>query len=130
MIYELRTYTLVPNRRAALYRRFQSGALDLLRKHGFDILDMWEPTDARELLIYLLRWQDANAREESWRRFRLDPAWQKLKTESEAAGPMVTKMDYVLLQQAPFFAGWDPAAGIRTAPQPGHGAEREDTKTR
>lgn len=102
MIYELRIYDVIPDRRGALYDRFRKGALRLLGKHGFRIVDMWEPTDAREKLFYLLAWKDANEREAVWRAFRMDPTWQKLKTATEAAGPMVTKMDYYLLESLPF----------------------------
>jgi heme-degrading monooxygenase HmoA len=105
MIHELRTYDLVPNRRTALYERFRNGAFALLKKHGFKMLHMWEPTDGREKLIYLLQWEDANAREAGWNAFRMDPDWQKLKTETEAQGQMVTKMDYILLRDAPFAKG-------------------------
>jgi len=102
VIYELRIYDIIPDRREALYDRFKKGALRLLGKHGFRIVDMWEPTDAREKLFYLLAWKDANEREAVWRAFRMDPAWQKLKTGTEAAGPMVTKMEYYLIESLPF----------------------------
>ncbi|OGA18792.1 MAG: hypothetical protein A3I63_08825 [Betaproteobacteria bacterium RIFCSPLOWO2_02_FULL_66_14] len=102
MIYELRIYDIIPNRREALYDRFKKGALRLLGNHGFRIVDMWEPTDAREKLFYLVAWKDANEREVVWRAFRMDPAWQRLKTRTEAAGPMVTKMEYYLIQSVPF----------------------------
>lgn len=102
MIYELRIYDIIPDRRAALYDRFRKGALRLLRKHGFRIIDMWEPTDAREKLFYLLAWTNATERDKCWRAFRIDPAWQKLKTETEEGGPMVTKMDYYLLESLAF----------------------------
>ena len=102
MIYELRIYDIIPDRRGALYDRFKKGALRLLGEHGFRLVDMWEPTDAREKLFYLLAWKDSNEREAGWRAFRMDPAWQKLKTSTEAAGPMVTKMDYYLLESLPF----------------------------
>lgn len=105
MIYELRIYDIIPNRREALYERFRKGALRLLVKHGFRVVDMWEPTDAREKLFYLLAWKDANERESAWRAFRSDPAWQKLKTATEAAGPMVTKMDYYLVRSLPLARG-------------------------
>lgn len=102
MIYELRIYDIIPDRREALYGRFRHGALRLLAKHGFRVVDMWEPTDAREKLFYLLAWKDANEREAVWSAFRKDPAWQKLKTGSEAHGPMVTRMEYYLLRSLPF----------------------------
>lgn len=113
MIYELRIYDIIPNRREALYDRFKQGALRLLAKHGFRVVDMWEPTDAREKLFYLLAWKDANEREAVWRAFRMDPAWQKLKTGTEALGPMVTKMEYYLLQSLPFARG---TAGSKHVP--------------
>jgi hypothetical protein len=103
VIYELRIYDIIPNRRQALYDRFVEGALDLLRKHGFKMVAMWEPSDGQEKLFYLLEWPDEKARAAGWRSFRSDPAWQELKTSTEAAGPMVTRMDYYLLREVPFF---------------------------
>jgi heme-degrading monooxygenase HmoA len=103
MIYELRIYDVIPDRKQALYDRFAGGALALLEKHGFRIVDMWEPADGREKFFYILEWPDANTREAGWRAFRADPEWQKLKTESEAAGPITTKMEYWLLDRAPFW---------------------------
>ena len=102
MIYELRIYDVVPNRREALYDRFRQGALALLEKHGFRMLDMWEPTDGVEKLVYLLEWNDENERAACWRSFRNDPEWRDLKTRTEAEGQMVTKMDYLLLGSVPF----------------------------
>lgn len=102
MIYELRIYDIIPNRRVALYDRFKKGALRLLNRHGFRVIDMWEPTDAREKLFYLLAWSNAIERDKCWRAFRMDPVWQKLKTETEEAGPMVTKMEYYLLESLAF----------------------------
>jgi heme-degrading monooxygenase HmoA len=98
MIYELRIYDIIPNRKKDLYARFTEGALALLEKHGFRMIDMWEPTDGQEKLVYLLEWEDDNARADGWRRFRGDPEWQELKTRTEAAGPLVTKMEHVLLR--------------------------------
>jgi heme-degrading monooxygenase HmoA len=102
MIYELRIYDVVPNRREALYDRFKNSALRLLAKHGFRIIDMWEPTDGQEKLVYLLSWRDENERAETWHAFRHDPDWQQLKTSTEAEGMMVTRMDYLLLGSLPF----------------------------
>jgi len=113
VIYELRIYDIIPDRREALYDRFKKGALRLLGKHGFRIVDMWEPTDAREKLFYLLAWKDANEREAVWRAFRMDPVWQKLKTGTEAEGPMVTKMEYYLIESLPFARR---VAGSKRAP--------------
>lgn len=102
MIYELRTYDVIPNRRQALYDRFRNGALDLLAKHGFRIIDMWEPTDGQEKFVYLLEWEDEKERAACWSAFRHDPEWQQLKTSTEDEGPMVTRMDYLLLGSVPF----------------------------
>ncbi|HSM41593.1 MAG TPA: NIPSNAP family protein [Afifellaceae bacterium] len=102
MIFELRTYDVIPNRRQALYDRFKQGALELLDRHGFRIIDMWEPTDGQEKLVYLLAWKDENERAAAWKAFRHDPNWQDLKTRTEAEGAMVTRMDYLLLGSLPF----------------------------
>lgn len=103
MIYELRIYDVIPNRREPLYQRFVDGALELLRKHGFRIVNMWEPTDGQEKLVYLLEWDSVEARERGWRAFRHDPEWAELKTRSEAAGPLVSKMESLVLEQVEFF---------------------------
>lgn len=105
MIYELRIYDVIPNRRKALYERFTAGALDLLKKHNFRVLDMWEPTDGQEKLVYLLAWTDERERAACWRAFRNDPEWQDLKTRTEADGAMVTRMDHLLLHSLPFAPG-------------------------
>ena len=102
MIYELRIYDIIPNRREALYERFKQGALRLLAKHGFRIVDMWEPTDGQEKLIYLLEWHDEKERAELWNAFRHDAEWQQLKTNTEGEGAMVTRMDHLLLGSLPF----------------------------
>lgn len=103
MIYELRIYDVIPDKRAVLYERFTRHALALLKKHGFKIVDMWEPYDGREKLMYLLEWPDADTRERTWHAFRFDPEWIRVKSEAEKDGPLVTKMDYYLLHRAPFF---------------------------
>ena len=105
MIYELRIYDVLPEGRKALYKRFRDDALDLLARHGFDIVGMWEPSDGREKLFYLLRWDSADARERAWHAFRNDPDWIRVKSAAEAAGPIVSKMEFFLLHDAPFFPG-------------------------
>ena len=72
---------------------------------GFDIVGMWEPSDGREKLFYLLRWNSADARERAWHAFRNDPDWIAVKAAAEAAGPIVSKMEFYLLHDAPFFPG-------------------------
>lgn len=104
MIYELRIYDIIPNRRPALYERFKSGALALLEKHGFKMIRMWEPTDGQEKLFYLLEWPDETVRAKRWNAFRSDPEWQELKTSTEAGGPMVTKMEHFFLKEIDLLA--------------------------
>jgi hypothetical protein len=105
MIYELRTYDFSPMARSALYNRFEHGTLDLVRRHGIDLVSAWEPSDGRERLYSLYRWPDANAREAAWYRFRTDPDWQVLKATSERDGPLVSRYDACLLHDAPFMRG-------------------------
>ena len=48
-------------------------------------------------LVYLLAFPDTEARAKSWASFRADPEWDKVKTESEVDGPLLTSLESVLL---------------------------------
>jgi len=58
------------------------------------------PMDApasENTLIYLLAHKDREAAKKSWDAFRKDPEWLKARTESEAQGPITTKVESVFL---------------------------------
>ena len=99
--FELRTYTALPGRLEALNARFRDHTSALFQKHGIGIVGFWMPTDAEQgatnKLVYLLVHQSREAAKKSWDAFRTDPEWNKARTESEASGRIVEKVESVYL---------------------------------
>src|SRR4026207_651644 len=95
--YELRTYHAAPGKMEALHKRFQDHTLKLFAKHGITSLGYWERLDKdgnpENKLTFLLSYPDREAREKSWKGFMGDSEWQKAYKASEAAGPLVTKVE-------------------------------------
>ena len=100
-VFELRTYTAAPGKLDALNARFRDHTIALFKKHGMEVVGFWEPTDkdagAGEKLVYILAHRSRAAAEESWKAFRADPDWVKVKADSEKDGPVVTKLESVFL---------------------------------
>ena len=100
-VFELRTYTAAPGKLNALNARFRAHTIALFKKHGMEVVGFWEPLDreagAGERLIYMLAHESRAAAEASWKAFRDDPAWVKVKSDSEKDGPLTTKIESVFL---------------------------------
>jgi hypothetical protein len=104
-VFELRTYTASPGKLDALNARFRDHTIALFKKHGMKVVGFWEPLDkeagAGEKLVYMLSHQSRAAAEASWKAFRDDPEWVKVKADSEKGGPLTSKIESV------FMAGTD-----------------------
>ena len=100
VIYELRTYTIVPGRMPDIERRFSQVTLRLFAKHGMQIVGFWrtvengQPIDE---LVYVLAHQDQAARDASFAAFREDPEWLAAKAESEKNGAIVAQVESKIL---------------------------------
>lgn len=104
-VYELRTYTTHPGKLDALHARFRNHTIKLFEKHGMTNLMYWVPQDEprkSNTLIYVVKHKSRQAAEASWKAFREDPAWIKVKGESEAPGPIVQKVESVFMDLAPY----------------------------
>jgi hypothetical protein len=105
-VFELRTYTAAPGKLAALNARFRDHTLALFKRHGLEVVGFWEPTDkeagAGETLVYILAHPSRTAAEANWKAFRADPEWIKVKGDSEANGPLTTRIDSVFLSPADY----------------------------
>ena len=100
-VYELRTYTAPEGKLADLHKRFRDHTLRIFQKHGMTNVIYLAPMDApasQNTLVYLLSHQSREAAKASWDAFRNDPEWKKVSSESQVAGPIVTKVDSVFLQ--------------------------------
>lgn len=94
-VFELRTYKTPAGRLAALNARFRDHTLALFSKHGMTHIGYWMPLDAAngadDTLIYLLAHASPEAAAESFKAFRVDPAWIAAREASEkAAGGSLT----------------------------------------
>ena len=100
-VFELRTYTASPGKLDALNARFRDHTIGLFKKHGMEIVGFWEPLDkeagAGEKLVYILAHQSRAAAEASWKAFRADPEWVKVKADSEREGALTTRIESVFL---------------------------------
>lgn len=104
-VYELRTYTCEPGRLPNLLARFRDHTTALFEKHGMKNIGYWVPSDGPQhenTLIYILEHKSRDAAKASWDAFRADPAWVKVRTESEASGKIVTKVESVYMDATDF----------------------------
>lgn len=94
-VFEIRTYTAADGKLDALNARFRDHTLALFQKYGMTNIGYFTPEDAPlkgNTLIYILAHPSREAATKSWQAFHDDPEWQKVKADSEAHGPLTTKM--------------------------------------
>src|SRR5581483_11879006 len=82
-LYELRIYQAAPGKLDALLARFRNHTTALFARHGMSQFGYWVPTEgedgAGERLIYILVHKDYAAWSDSFKAFRADPEWIKVK---------------------------------------------------
>ena len=93
--FELRTYRAAPGKLDDLLARFRNHTAALFTRHGMGQLGYWVPTEkkdgAGESLIYILIHKTHEASVESFKAFRADPEWIKVKAASEANGSLTVE---------------------------------------
>ena len=104
-VFELRTYVAPPGQLPALHRRFREHTMELFARHGMTNVGYWTPQDStrrENTLVYLLAYPSRQAARDSWAAFTADPEWQRVRTESEANGKIVEKVESVFLDPTDF----------------------------
>jgi hypothetical protein len=99
-LFEIRTYTTEPGKLAELNARFRDHTTKLFEKHGMTNIGYWMPAEgprSEDTLIYVLAHESRAAADKSWQAFRTDPSWLKARGESEAAGPIVKKVESIFV---------------------------------
>ena len=64
------------------------------------VVGFWSPIDkekSEEVLVYLLAFPSKEAADKSWKEFRDDADWKKVKADSEKDGVLVKKVESVYL---------------------------------
>ncbi len=109
-IFELRTYYAPEGRLNDLQARFRDHTLKLFEKHGLTNVGYWVPIENPDnKLVYLLAFPSREAREAAWKSFFADADWQAVRKETEADGPIVAKVESVLLAATDYSPAVKPA---------------------
>jgi hypothetical protein len=105
MLYELRVYHPVPGRLPRLLARFER-LLPIWETHGIRPIGFWTTVvgESSTDLTYILPWESLADRERRWSAFQADPAWHKLREESERDGPIVASVANQILAPTAFSA--------------------------
>lgn len=79
-LYQLRIYQLFEPSKALFHARFRDHAMRIMKRHGFDIVSIWEARhDGKPEFVYLLRWKDEPTLHAAWAAFLNDPGWIAIK---------------------------------------------------
>ena len=94
MQYELRTYLLPDGRMDDILARFRDVTMDLFKKYEMECLGFWtiDKPEQDYALVYLMRYESAEAQAKAWDAFRADPKWIATRERTEANGPIVTEV--------------------------------------
>jgi len=114
MIYELRDYVAVDGAADKLNRRFAEHTVELFRDNGIAVEAFWHEEGDPARISYLLSFPDAEAQERAWVSFKADPRWLRVRSETEADGPIVADIRSRTLVLAPWWtAGEGPSRHLR-----------------
>jgi heme-degrading monooxygenase HmoA len=94
MIHQLRIYEIFEANKDLFHARFRDHAARIMKRHGFDIVAMWEAkTAARTEFVYLLRWPDEATKTGAWAAFMADQEWDDIKRATRDRGPLVGEIE-------------------------------------
>ena len=104
-VFELRTYTAPEGKLQELHARFRSHTMRIFQKHDMTSVAYFRPQDdplKSNTLIYVLAHPSRQEAEKNWAAFQADPEWQKVITESQVNGRIVTKVERIFLDPADY----------------------------
>ncbi len=108
-VYELRVYHLNPGMQPKILERFRSKETAISKRSGMQPVAFWVATDGPALLpggggtlIYILRHRSREAADASWAKFKVDPEWVALKTETEKDGAFVSMQEHTFMKLTDF----------------------------
>ena len=104
-VFEIRTYTAPEGKLEELHKRFRDHTLRIFQKHNMTSIAYFRPQDAplsQNTLIYVLAHPSREAAKKNWADFQADPEWQKVSTESQLNGRIVSKVESVFADPADY----------------------------
>ena len=104
MIYEPRIYHAMPGRMPALLKRFETFTLKFWDECGIRPVGFWTTNVGENSndLYYILEWKNLDERQQKWDAFQGDPAWLKVKEETESEGALYTHITNYFLKPTSF----------------------------
>jgi hypothetical protein len=101
MIYELRTYTLLPGKKEAVVAAHEK-VYPIYQRNGIKIIGFWTTVIGRaETFYYMLEYESLADRDAKRAKFFQDPELKKLMEQS-AAEPTIQFQDNTILQPTPY----------------------------
>ena len=104
-VFELRKYTAPEGKLGELQARFRNHTIRIFNNHHMTSIGYWVPQDApdsQNTLIYVLAHPSREAAKKNWAEFQDDPEWQKVSTESQVNGRIVTKVESTFMDPTDF----------------------------
>src|SRR5215831_565679 len=104
-VFELRKYTAPEGKLGDLEKRFRDHTRRIFDRHSMTSIGYWVPQDApdsQNTIIYILAHPSREAAKKNWADFQADPEWQKVNTESQKDGRIVTKVVSVFMDPMDF----------------------------
>ena len=104
-VFELRTYTAPEGKLGDLDKRFRDHTMRIFKKHGMENVGYWhpqDPPDSANTLIYIISHKSRDAAKASWAAFQADPEWQRVSTESQVNGRIVSKVVSVFMDSTDY----------------------------
>ncbi len=105
MLYEMRSYYVVPGRLPDIIARFRDHTTGIFERIGIKNIGYWtELVGRNDLLVYIIAFEDMADREAKWEKFITDPEWIEVKTRTEANGQIVRYLENRFLAPTDFSA--------------------------
>jgi hypothetical protein len=103
MLYELRIYTMYPQKLDAIEDRFSNHTLGIFQRLGMKVYDFWVDANHEPKLYYIMEYRDMEERNTFWTAFKQDTEWLDVKSKSEESGPIVKGIEEIFMQRADYF---------------------------
>jgi hypothetical protein len=104
-VFELRSYTCLPDRLPALVSRFKKHTRALFEKHGMANIAYFTTVEKEAIQPKLLYWvahESVESAQKSWDGFRQDPKWITARDASEKSGKIVEKVESIYMKPTRF----------------------------
>ncbi|HEY6213210.1 MAG TPA: NIPSNAP family protein [Vicinamibacterales bacterium] len=104
-VFEIRTYTAPDGKLEELHARFRNHTVRIFNNHNMTSIAYFRPQDEplkQNTLIYVLAHPSRAEAEKNWAAFQADPEWQKVNTESQVNGRIVSKVERIFADPADY----------------------------